>query len=113
MKLYEFYFANEKLECTEHEVKETPKQYTVLKRYIRYNALSRISKELIGKALDDGYNTISCLLLENNIETATKIFIKYWENNKIPKCETQIKHANDKLEKAKNELNYLKTLTNQ
>lgn len=109
MKLYEFIFAEGKLESTEYEVKETVKQYKILNGRIKYNCLSRISKDLIGKALDE-WMGVSCILIENDIESARKILINFWENNKIPSCEESVKKAKEQLVKAKNELEYLKRL---
>jgi hypothetical protein len=110
MKLYEFRFAKGKLDSTEYEVKETAKQYAILHGRIEYNYLSRIPKDLIGKALDDKWNGVSCILTENDIESARKILINFWENNKIPSCEESVKKAKEQLTKAKNELEHLKML---
>lgn len=110
MKLYEFRFLEGKLKSTEYEVKETSKQYTVLNGYIGYNYISRISKDLIGKALDSKWNGVFCFFTENDIESARKILIDFLENNKIPSCEESVKKAKEQLAKAKNELEYLKVL---
>ena len=112
MKLYEFTLEKGKLESKEYEVKETAKQYATLHGHINYNCISRIPKELIGKALNGGFWGISCILTENDIETARKVFIDYWENKKIPGCENGVRVANEMLEKAKNELEYLKAGVN-
>lgn len=109
-KLYEFKLRKGKLESLEYEVKETEKQYKILQGYTTYNCLSRISKDLIGKALNGGYFGISCILTEDNVEIAKNILIHYWENTKIPSCEKGVQIANEELKKAKEELAYLKKL---
>lgn len=110
MKLYEFRFAEGRLESAEYDVKETSKQYTILNGRIEYNYLTRVSKDLVGKALDSKWNGVFCLLTENNIDSARKILINFWESNKIPSCEISVKKAKEQLLKAKNELEYLKKL---
>lgn len=108
MTLYEFKLRKGKIETVEHGAKETAKQYIILHGRIDYNCLSRIPKKLIGEVLGGGRCGLSCLLVENDIETARKAFINFYESEQIPYCERAVQIANEAMEEAKNELACLK-----